>query len=718
MPKHPVKIDHQIFSPKDTYVYCLICPGEFRGPHVGITPLKVDSQRIRYHSQTLKHQTAVSAFEKSKTPRFKELSNGQFIDQLSRKLTEVKEPLPEYNDSFGFSLLDMHNLESPSNTVETTREVFDSLKDRHEAEPSLYEEGTGFSDSLHEDVLNHTCLDQIECDTRSAESTQESPEHGERPEGCLLRVQVEDTLGEDSSDESEHEGSDFDPKDDPFTVDLTQMGRKRTALPVDTDCPTYPWPSQSMFLTDLLFNSPRLRFSEAQKRAILSWAKELNATDVPTLGALKKVQDHLRKAVGDPTEKVTSHSGDVFYLNDIGKAIAKDYANPKTRAAMQDYPEYLGGKMSQVFHGSKMLEDLPDHLLTPTARANDRIFWVNELLQCTTGHYFIPKRYIIYSTSAEGEDRELYAIGHDVEKTESGLSVSDELTFTPVSAFRHTYDEIHMNKDEWGVGFQDASQSYAKEMPHPFRKIAGDRMVYSVPLIIFMDDVSGNISKQWNKHHAVYISNANLPREVLEKEFFTRFITSSPHAPPMELMRRVQESIDKALREGALAYDSKYNEEVYLRLYDLFHGGDNPMQVEECSQAGLNCNHFCRTCIVGGTKEYKQSENGYEELFKTGSLRTPDQTAEIIRDQIVLCKLSGATEKIKRSVAATGVRDSSTATILNSIVNMGKQLRRRGASIQAKVTEGEAQELLQKELEKQKVNKAINPLIGAPATQV
>lgn len=80
-------------------------------------------------------------------------------------------------------------------------------------------------------------------------------------------------------------------------------------------------------------------------------------------------------------------------------------------------------------------------------------------------------------------------------------------------------------------------------MPHPFRKVAGDRMVYSVPLILFEDDVSGNISKQWNKHYVVYASNANLPRDMLEKEFCVRFVTSSPNAGPMELMQGVKECI-------------------------------------------------------------------------------------------------------------------------------------------------------------------------------
>jgi hypothetical protein len=89
-----------------------------------------------------------------------------------------------------------------------------------------------------------------------------------------------------------------------------------------------------------------------------------------------------------------------------------------------------------------------------------------------------------------------------------------------------------------------SSEKYLKLVPHPLREKAKGRMVYSVPLIIFMDDVSRNVSKQWNKHHAIYMSNANLPREMLEKEFCVRFVTSSPHTAQMELMHAMRESIE------------------------------------------------------------------------------------------------------------------------------------------------------------------------------
>lgn len=69
-------------------------------------------------------------------------------------------------------------------------------------------------------------------------------------------------------------------------------------------------------------------------------------------------------------------------------------------------------------------------------------------------------------------------------------------------------------------------------------------MVYGIPLILFMDDASGNVTKQWNKHYNIYLSNAALTRQILDQEYCTHFITTSPHARPMELMQGARGSIE------------------------------------------------------------------------------------------------------------------------------------------------------------------------------
>ncbi|KAH0825731.1 hypothetical protein J3R83DRAFT_9938 [Lanmaoa asiatica] len=244
---------------------------------------------------------------------------------------------------------------------------------------------------------------------------------------------------------------------------------------------------------------------------------------------------------------------------------------------------------------------------------------------------------------------------------------------------------------------------------------ANGRMVYTVPLIIFMDDVSRNVSKQWNKYHVVYMSNTSLPCEMLEKEICVRFVTASPHAAPMELMKVMKESICRASESGIEAWDCKGKEEVLLIPYGLFVAGDNPMQAEECSHAGLQCNYFCQTCDVGGMKEHKESENGYNVIFLPGQARTPEKTAVEISRQIELALESGAGEKVKSATTSSGVRDSTTSAIVNALVELGKKLRKRKAG-SATLTEVEVKVRLQKELENwlqgESLKDAINPLLG------
>jgi hypothetical protein len=141
--------------------------------------------------------------------------------------------------------------------------------------------------------------------------------------------------------------------------------------------------------------------------------------------------------VGHPTEKVTSPSGNVFYFNDVGKAIARvcypngidtqanavlqDYANPLTRFAMRDYPQDDGSRMSQVHNGEKMLLDLPQDVTTPTVHVNGRIYFVGELLQRTSGAYFIPERFFARNTGrGPGQQEELFSLGRNVARSTVG----------------------------------------------------------------------------------------------------------------------------------------------------------------------------------------------------------------------------------------------------------------------------------------------------------
>lgn len=76
-----------------------------------------------------------------------------------------------------------------------------------------------------------------------------------------------------------------------------------------------------MYLADILFNSRRLNFSRPQMRAVLEFARQSGAKNVPSLSALQKLQRHLSSCLGNPEERHVSPGGTVFYVNKIAESL-------------------------------------------------------------------------------------------------------------------------------------------------------------------------------------------------------------------------------------------------------------------------------------------------------------------------------------------------------------------------------------------------------------
>ena len=77
-----------------------------------------------------------------------------------------------------------------------------------------------------------------------------------------------------------------------------------------------------MLLLDLLDSLPRLRLSTDQLKFILWMLKELCVPNVPSLRALRAVQERIQKEVGIRTDQKVAPSGNIFYSNHIPSLIA------------------------------------------------------------------------------------------------------------------------------------------------------------------------------------------------------------------------------------------------------------------------------------------------------------------------------------------------------------------------------------------------------------
>ena len=80
-------------------------------------------------------------------------------------------------------------------------------------------------------------------------------------------------------------------------------------------------------------------------------------------------------------------------------------------------------------------------------------------------------------------------------------------------------------------------------MPNAWRAKAKGKPVFCAQLRLWQDDVSGNVSKQWNKHWVVCLTQAGIPKKLLAQEFFTHFVCCSSEATVLEQLKAVIDAI-------------------------------------------------------------------------------------------------------------------------------------------------------------------------------
>ena len=150
-------------------------------------------------------------------------------------------------------------------------------------------------------------------------------------------------------------------------------------------------------------------------------------------------------------------------------------------------------------------------------------------------------------------------------------------------------------------------------IPHPVRKKANGKPTFTLGIMTWADDVSGNRSKQYNPHTNLYSANLNLPHRKLQKEYFAHFSSTSPTAGALQQLDGLL--TDTGPEVWHEAYDCLLQREILFRIVDRIDPADNPQQSELCSHIGLHGSKFCRRCHVGGTTKELESAEGYESLF-------------------------------------------------------------------------------------------------------
>ncbi|KAJ7453824.1 hypothetical protein FB451DRAFT_1050100 [Mycena latifolia] len=425
-----------------------------------------------------------------------------------------------------------------------------------------------------------------------------------------------------------------------------------------------------MCYLDILDNLPRLRLSSSQLKMILWIMEECGAKDVPSFNVFRAMQKHIRKTTGVRSETHKSDLGNLFYVNDIRDLIAKDFANPEVAPHIQKYPEDVaGGPISEIWQVKDgKWHDIPVDALTPSILIGYQRYYVHEIAELADGQWVIPVLWIV----SKGET---FADCWLVE-TNVILAVGSIITRIPLPQFRFNHEALETRLRTpivfHGTPFYSDIE-YAARIPNMFRTIDNGEDLFTVWVPVWADDVSGARSKQYQKHLNVYTANANLPGQLLQQEYFVRFISTSPHAGALEQLKVVVNQVKSTHHKPVRTYNADTSRPCGFRLNVPDGPADNPQQAEEASHIGHQGNFFCRRCHVGGSNEHKECAEGYHSFYEPGRPRNVEEIRNCVLEQLRLATY-GVASHVEALQTATGTKDKIAQHWIEILITKAREM--------------------------------------------
>ena len=127
-----------------------------------------------------------------------------------------------------------------------------------------------------------------------------------------------------------------------------------------------------------------------------------------------------------------------------------------------------------------------------------------------------------------------------------------------------------------------------------------------VPLVLFCDDTSGNVSKKWHKFESWYMQLAGPPRLFNARHENIHFICSSDQVTSIGMNKPIVVELLHLESDGVWAYDALHKEEVLVIAPLLYIVCDNPMASQLCNHLGSTALMFCRMCLVSDDVIYSK----------------------------------------------------------------------------------------------------------------
>ncbi|TPX44969.1 hypothetical protein CcCBS67573_g10386 [Chytriomyces confervae] len=549
----------------------------------------------------------------------------------------------ELDDKQGDTDLDTTEVTGTGNhDADNTHTGYAADTDNHEADDADNHEA--------DDADNHEADDTDDTDNHEADDTDDADNHEADDTDDADNHEADDTDDADDADNHEADNTDTDTsnaavwdtdlpssdnvsdfimssqvlsEDDPsdieasdFEVDPVPEGMPDKGWDFSVNAkkfkngPHLPFNSELEFRVMSLFSAVgSAKFSRDQQLGVLKAYEHV--PDSPTLGRLRSLSADLRALLNVSPNLYKIGDKPVYYIP-IQQTIRLAFANPVIRNQLHTLPT-LQKISSELYHSSKWFEEIP----TPMVRV-ERVNGFYDIFAGEAYHLGQDEvSCIVPVTFATTEDGSVIACGKKAMVANRCLIVKDEDIVVAVSSIPSAVD-IQALRSFWFGQTIPVSLARTVKAHSPLRAKAKGRRVINLPLTLFNDDTSGNVSKKWNKYESWLFSLTGLPFKATQQQSNINFICTSKKASAIETAEIIVHCM-RELQDGIVVYDVTLEEDVVVigelvllsmhssmdsLLMEIFKGcilqilGDNPAQSIIVSHSGLASSKPCRICDV------------------------------------------------------------------------------------------------------------------------
>ncbi|XP_055997292.1 uncharacterized protein LOC125675581 [Ostrea edulis] len=434
--------------------------------------------------------------------------------------------------------------------------------------------------------LMNTCCDKEEnIDNTTKFSSCSFQRDAEILENSFATLINDDDSDTDGETEPVSETEDYDLLNEGFSSD----SESQTYEDQTNDSKWYPFPDKLSLLLYGLLHSTTHHISLEVAKYVWFILKEVGVPNVPSLNHIRNMKFG-DLDVNSLIAKGEDDNGLPLYILKPTEIAKLHLSNPSISKNIARYPRKTGLVREQR-DGSRLHE-----IGSPWASFGDTHFHVGNVVESTADHIIG-----IIRSFYESEEENFILADLEILKQErnednqSCLVKTTKCSAAPLSSLSaYSADHIKIMEMATSGKLVEISDEEKSEVLNSYQNQRIPKL--SIPVNLFIDDTSTNISRRWLPMHCAQMQLAGVPFKFRNSEVYSNYLGASEHASMMSISKVILQDIKSSQQIPFETFHAEMKTCVKFTMEVASLIADFNMLSLTCNHAGATTLKFCPKC--------------------------------------------------------------------------------------------------------------------------